>query len=65
MHLLQEEGYRYDDIAVIVSDINLYGEQMEQELNASGIPCFLDYKKNMSENTFAEYLKTVLRLAET
>ena len=65
MQLLQEEGYRYDDIAVIVSDINLYGEQMEQELNASGIPCFLDYKKNMSENTFAEYLKTVLRLAET
>jgi len=65
MQLLQTEGYRYDDIAVIVSDINLYGEQMEQELQDSGIPCFLDYKKNMSENTFAEYLKTVLRLAET
>jgi len=65
MQLLQTEGYRYGDIAVVVSDINLYGEQMEQELTASGIPCFLDYKKNMSENTFAEYLKTVLRLAET
>ena len=63
--LIQQEGYRYKDIAVIVSDINQYGELMEQELQASGIPCFLDYKKNMSENSFAEYLKAVLKLAET
>ncbi len=62
--LIQQEGYRYKDIAVIVSDINQYGELMEQELQASGIPCFLDYKKNMSENSFAEYLKAVLKLAE-
>ena len=64
LSLLQTEGYRYRDIAVIVSDINRYGEQMEQELVSAGIPCFLDYKKNMSENSFAEYLKAVLRLAE-
>lgn len=62
--LLEQQQYRYGDIAVIVSDINQYGELMEGELNASRIPCFLDYKKNMSENSFAEYLKTVLRLAE-
>lgn len=62
--LIQQQNYRYRDIAVIVSDINQYGELMERELTASGIPCFLDYKKNMSENTFAEYLKAVLRLAE-
>lgn len=64
LRLLQQSEYRYRDIAVIVSDINGYGEQMEQELAAAGIPCFLDYKKNMSENSFAEYLKAVLRLAE-
>jgi len=64
LHLIQQEGYRYKDIAVIVSDINCYGERMEQELGNAGIPCFLDYKKNMSENTFAEYIKAVLRLAE-
>ncbi len=62
--LIQQEGYRYGDIAVIVSDINQYGERMERELTNAGIPCFLDYKKNMSENTFAEYLKAVLKLAE-
>jgi len=56
--------YRYRDIAVIVSDINSYGELLEQELQKAGIPCFLDYKKNMSENSFAEYLKAVLKLAE-
>ncbi|MBP3577066.1 MAG: PD-(D/E)XK nuclease family protein [Lachnospiraceae bacterium] len=65
LQLIQQMGYRYGDIAVIVSDINCYGELMEQELTASGIPCFLDYKKNMSENTFAEYLKAVLKLAES
>jgi len=64
LQLIQQEGYRYKDIAVIVSDINCYGERMEQELGNAGIPCFLDYKKNMSENSFAEYLKAVLRLAE-
>ena len=62
--LIQQKGYRYRDIAVIVSDINSYGELMEQELTRAGIPCFLDYKKNMSENSFAEYLKAVLKLAE-
>lgn len=64
LQLIQTKGYRYRDIAVIVSDINQYGELMEQELLSSEIPCFLDYKKNMSENSFAEYLKAVLRLAE-
>ena len=64
LQLVQQKGYRYRDIAVIVSDINSYGELMEQELREVGIPCFLDYKKNMSENSFAEYLKAVLKLAE-
>lgn len=62
--LLEQKNYRYRDIAVIVSDINQYGERLEKELTVSGIPCFLDYKKNMSENSFAEYLKAVLKLAE-
>ena len=64
LQLIQQQEYRYRDIAVIVSDINSYGELMEQELTKAGIPCFLDYKKNMSENSFAEYLKAVLKLAE-
>ena len=64
LKLIQQKQYRYRDIAVIVSDINSYGELMEQELNRAGVPCFLDYKKNMSENSFAEYLKAVLKLAE-
>ena len=64
LQLIQQKEYRYRDIAVIVSDINSYGELMEQELIKAGIPCFLDYKKNMSENSFAEYLKAVLKLAE-
>ena len=62
--LLQTQAYRYRDIAVIVSDINQYGERMERSLREAGIPCFLDYKKNMSENTFAEYLKALLTIAE-
>ena len=63
--LIQNEGYRYRDIAVMVSDINRYGELMEQELSCAGLPSFLDYKKNMSENTVASYLKAVLSLTET
>lgn len=62
--LIQEQGYRYRDIAVVLSDIQVYGESLVQEFEKAGIPCFLDYKKNMSENMCAEYLKAVLRLAE-
>ncbi len=63
--LLQEKEYRYRDIAVIVSDMEQYGEKMAQELSRASIPCFLDYKKTMSENTFAEYLKALLQLTQT
>jgi len=62
--LLQTDNYRYRNIAVIVSDMEQYGSRMAEALTAAGIPCFLDYKKNMSENTFAEYLKALLHIAE-
>lgn len=62
--LLQEKGYRYRDIAVIVSDMEQYGERMEKELRRASIPCFLDHKKTMSENTLAEYLKVLLQLTQ-
>lgn len=64
VHLIQEEGYRYREIAVITSDIELYGERLVREFEKAGIPCFLDYKKNMSGNLCADYVRAVLQLAE-
>lgn len=62
--LIQEEGFRYRDIAVICSDITVYGESLMQEFEKAGLPAFLDYKKNMSENLCADYLRAVLKIAE-
>ncbi len=62
--LIQEEGYRYRDIAVICSDITAYGERLLQEFEKAGLPAFLDYKKNMSENLCADYLRATLKIAE-
>ncbi|MGN0505033.1 MAG: PD-(D/E)XK nuclease family protein [Lachnospiraceae bacterium] len=62
--LVREEGYRYRDIAVICSDITAYGECLMQEFERAGLPAFLDYKKNMSENLCADYVRAVLKIAE-
>lgn len=62
--LIRQEGLRYRDIAVICSDLTAYGEALALEFERAGLPVFLDYKKNMSENVCAGYLRALLLLAE-
>lgn len=62
--LVREKGYRYRDVAVIVSDMEIYADALEKACRTYGIPVFMDYKKSILQNSFVEYLRSLLAMAE-
>ncbi len=62
--LLREGGYRYRDIAIVLSDTERYGELVARELERINVRYFLDRKKSLGENECAGLIATVLRLME-
>ena len=52
--LVRKEQYRYRDIGVIVSDMNVYGDYLEQAFENYGIPVFMDHKRSILLNSFVE-----------
>lgn len=61
--LVREEGYRYQDIAVVTGDVEGYGRIIKQSFLLSGIPCFIDYKKDILNNPFVELLRAAIETA--
>lgn len=62
--LVRKKGYRYRDIAVIASDMNVYADEIEKNFARYHIPVFLDYKRNVLLNSFVEYVRSLLGIAE-
>lgn len=62
--LVREKGYRYRDIAVIASDMNTYADAAERAFRMYDIPFFTDHKKSILFNSFVEYLRSLLDMAE-
>ena len=62
--LIRKERYRYREIGVIVSDMNVYGDYLEQAFETYGIPVFMDHKRSILLNSFVEYLRSLLNMAE-
>ena len=62
--LVRKEKYRYREIGVIVSDMNTYGDYLEQAFETYGIPVFMDHKRSILLNSFVEYLRSLLNMAE-
>lgn len=62
--LVRMEGLRYREIGVIVTDLNGYGNYMEQAFSRFGIPVFMDYKRSILLNSFVEYVRSILAMAE-
>lgn len=58
--LVREEGYRYQDIAVVSGDIENYGRIAKRSFDQSHIPCFIDYKKDILNNPFVELLRSAI-----
>ena len=62
--LIRKKEYRYREIAVIASDMNLYADEIEKTFREYGIPVFMDYKRNVLLNSFVEYIRSLLAMAE-
>lgn len=62
--LIRKKGYRYREIAVIASDMNVYADEIEKTFAEYDIPVFMDYKRSVLLNSFVEYLRSLLAMAE-
>lgn len=62
--LVRKQGYRYREIGVIVSSMDVYGDYLEQAFEAYGIPFFMDHKRSILLNSFVEYIRSLLNMAE-
>jgi len=62
--LIREENCRYRDIAVIVSDVEIYGNYFRLVLEECGIPYFMDCKRDVLRNSFVEYVRSAVALVE-
>ncbi len=62
--IVREEGLRYRDIAVIASDVASYGNYVEKSFGTYEIPYFMDHKRSILLNSFVEYLRSLLAMAE-
>lgn len=63
-YLVRVCGYRYREIGVIISDMNAYGDYLKRAFELYEIPVFLDQKKNILLNSFVEYIRSLLNMAE-
>ena len=61
--LTAKEGYRYGQIGVIVGDMETYGRIADREFTRSGIPFFIDRKKNILGTAPVEMLRAVIEIA--
>lgn len=63
-NLVRTKGMHYREIAVITSDMNIYANHMENVFGNYDIPVFMDHKRSILLNSFVEYLRSLLAMAE-
>ena len=61
---VRKEGCRFRDVGVIVSDMNVYGDYLEQAFEMYHIPVFMDHKRSILLNSFVEYIRSLLHMIE-
>lgn len=60
--LVRDEGYRYNDIAVITKNIEGYANLCKAIFNKYDIPVFIDEKKDLSKNVLVRYILAILQI---
>lgn len=62
--MVRTRGYRYREIGVIVSNMDVYGDYLKQAFETYQIPFFMDHKRSILLNSFVEYIRSLLGMAE-
>lgn len=63
--LVQKQGYRYRDIAVVSGNVECYGNYVEQICKKYEIPYFLDMTKEVLFHPFIEFIRAILEVIST
>ena len=63
--LVQKQGYRYRDIAVVSGNVECYGNYVEQVCEKYEIPYFLDMTKEVLFHPFIEFIRAILEVIST
>ena len=63
-NLVRTKGYRYRDIGVIVSNMEVYGDDLGQAFDFYEIPVFMDHKRSILLNSFVEYIRSLLNMVK-
>ncbi len=61
-YLVQEEGYRYKDIAVVTGDVNTYGNYVDGIFKKYEIPYFLDRTSEILFHPFIEFIRAIIEV---
>ncbi len=64
IHDLIRAGYRYEEIAIVTSDLQTYGRYIRKIFDKAHIPYFLDEKDSIIYSGFVEFIKGVLSMME-
>ena len=62
--LVQDEGYRYRDIAVVCASLDSYSSYVEDIYGKYQIPYFLDQTQNIVFHPFIESIRALLQIVE-
>lgn len=62
--LVQKQGLRYRDIAVVSGNVETYGNYVEQVCKKYQIPYFLDTTKEVLFHPFIEFIRAILQVIE-
>lgn len=60
--LVRSGRCRYKDIAVICGDVKQYSQLLEEMTEASGIPCFIDYKSDVMHDPLIDFIRSMLQV---
>ena len=60
--LARDEGYRYNDISVIVPSIEVYSSLCKAIFEKYEIPVFIDEKKELNQNILVKYILAIIEV---
>ena len=63
-YMVRVNEWNYKDIAIITSDQEIYANQIEKVFQRYEIPFFMDHKRSILLNSFVEFLRSLLAMAE-
>lgn len=62
--IVRTKRLKYREIAVVVCDMETYADTVEHVFSRYQIPVFSDYKRSVLLNSFVEYVRSLLSMAE-